>query len=48
LVRHLASPQSFKDCCGAFNLCTLRLLPYIFWQQVVLFSRSIGLRLYRV
>jgi hypothetical protein len=29
LVRHFWSPQSFRDCCGAFNLCNSHLRLYI-------------------
>jgi hypothetical protein len=29
LVRHFWSPQSLRDCCGGFNLCTRRLRLYI-------------------
>jgi hypothetical protein len=30
LVRHFCAVQSFRDCCGAFNLCTLRQQLYTF------------------
>jgi hypothetical protein len=43
LVLHFWSVQFLREACGAFNLCSPRLRPYISWQAIVLFSRSIAL-----
>jgi hypothetical protein len=46
LVLHFWSPQFFKDCCGAFNLCNPHLQPYISWLQAELYVLTIDLRQY--
>ena len=37
LVRHFWSPQFLREVCGAFNLCSPRLLPCTFWQATALY-----------